>query len=91
MGEMHASVAKLQELVAKMNAASGDAKIEQIAAIVNELVAQHTGMMQQMMSMHDGEMMQKMRTDRPSSGDATEASGTPDAEGDHSQHHPPEP
>ena len=77
-----------------MNATSGDAKIEHIAGIINELVAQHTGMMQRMMSMQDSDMMQqmmqKMRASPPPSGDATAESENPEADSDHSQHHPAE-
>lgn len=38
--KMRAHDARLDELVAAMNAAQGDAKIDAIAAVVNELVAQ---------------------------------------------------
>jgi chaperone required for assembly of F1-ATPase len=47
-GDMHAQMreqmqqhdARLDELVAAMNAAEGDAKVDAIAAVVNELVSQ---------------------------------------------------
>jgi len=38
--QMHAHDARLDELVAAMNGAEGEAKIEAIAAVLNELVAQ---------------------------------------------------
>ena len=38
MAEQQASLARLQPLLDKMNAAKGDAKVEAIAAVVNELV-----------------------------------------------------
>ena len=38
--QMRAHDARLDELVSAMNAAEGDAKVEAIAAVVNELVAQ---------------------------------------------------
>lgn len=98
MGEPQASARKLEELVANMNGASGDAKIEHIAAIINELVAQHNGMMSRMTSMHEGDMMQqmmqkmqKMRANSPSGESATTPkSANPEADPDHTQHHPPE-
>lgn len=39
---------KLEELVAKMNAAQGEAKVDAIAAVLNELVAQRKQMRQHM-------------------------------------------
>lgn len=94
MGEMQASAKKLEGLVANMNAASGEAKVEHIAAIINELVAQHNGMMRRMMSMHEGDMMrqmmQKMRANSPSDdGASMPKSEKPEADPDHTQHHPP--
>lgn len=47
--------AKLQSLVSSMNSASGDAKVEAMSAVINELVEQRTQMRNDMMSMH-GEM-----------------------------------
>ena len=44
--------AKLQSLVSSMNSASGDAKVEAMSAVINELVAQRTQMRNDMMSMH---------------------------------------
>ena len=38
--QMHAHDARLDEFVAAMNAAEGEAKIDAVAAVVNELVAQ---------------------------------------------------
>lgn len=95
MGEMQASAKKLEGLVANMNAASGEVKVEHIAAIINELVAQHNGMMKRMMSMHEGDMMQqmmqKMRGSSPSAdGPSTAKSENPEAAPDHTQHHPAE-
>ena len=92
MAEMRASVRKLDELVAKMNTASGEAKVDHIAAIINEFVAQHNGMMSRMMSMQGGDMMQQIRVSSPSPDSATTTkSEKPDADtADHSQHHPAE-
>jgi hypothetical protein len=44
MGNMMASDAKLDELVAKMNDANGPAKTDAIAEVVNALVQQHRAM-----------------------------------------------
>jgi hypothetical protein len=52
--DMMASNAKLDELVTKMNAAQGQAKVDAIAELLTVLVQQHQGMhgnMGQMMSM----------------------------------------
>jgi len=46
--------AKLDELVAAMNAATGQQKVDAMAAVLNELVAQRKAMRQMMMEMHDG-------------------------------------
>jgi hypothetical protein len=52
MAEMKAGEARLDALVKSMNAASGDAKTNAIAAVVNELVAQHRQMHGHMNEMH---------------------------------------
>jgi hypothetical protein len=52
MAEMQAGVARLDPLLKQMNAANGDAKVAAIAAVVNELAAQHTSMHQRMGQMH---------------------------------------
>jgi hypothetical protein len=51
MTEMHAANQKLDDLVAKMNAAGGNDRIDAMAAVINELVAQHKNMGAGMMSM----------------------------------------
>jgi hypothetical protein len=56
MEEMRARGAELEQLVKTMNESSGTAKVDAIAAVLNELVAQH-----QMMRHHRGEMRQGMR------------------------------
>lgn len=56
MANMHASQAKLQELVEKMNVATGPQKIEAIAALATEMVkSQHA--MHEAMGAHMAEMM----------------------------------
>ena len=44
MEQMRENQRKLDELVAKMNAAKGEAKVDAIAAVVTELVAQRKAM-----------------------------------------------
>lgn len=62
MKQRAADDAKLEELVATMNAARGDAKVDAIAAVVNELVSQHRSMRAhraQMRAMHGRKGMGK--------------------------------
>ena len=56
MEQMKANDAKLDELVAKMNAATGDAKVDAIAAVVTEMVAQRKAMRGHMAPMPHGGM-----------------------------------
>jgi hypothetical protein len=51
MAGMKADQARLDELVAKMNAATGQLKVDQIAAVLTELVAHQKAMHAHMMSM----------------------------------------
>jgi hypothetical protein len=61
--QMRARREKLDGLVAKMNAATGEAKVDAIAAVVTELVAQHNAMPHMRggmgMGMGGGPMMQQ--------------------------------
>jgi hypothetical protein len=59
MGKMEAMDARLDELVKKMNAATGNKKANATAAVINELVAQRKQMREQMMTMMP-EMMKHM-------------------------------
>jgi len=49
--KMNAMDAKLDGLVAEMNEATGSARVDKMAAVVNELVAQRSTMQEMMMSM----------------------------------------
>jgi hypothetical protein len=83
MADMKASQMKLDELVAAMNQATGDDKVDKLAAVVTELVAQHREMCGRMMS---GNMM-PMSMMRHTLEAATPApTGKP--EDDHATHHP---
>jgi hypothetical protein len=66
MADMKAGDAKLDALVKEMNAAAGDARVNAVAAVVNELVRQHKAMHghmgqmhEQMMGMGRGRMMRQ--------------------------------
>lgn len=73
MAAMAAGDQKLTELVARMNAVKGDDKVAAIAAVVTELVAQHTRMHGQMRM--QGGMMNK-------------PTPPPEPKDDHAAHHP---
>ena len=49
MAEQQASLARLQQLMEKMSAAKGDAKVDAIAAVVTELVQQQKAAQERMM------------------------------------------
>jgi len=64
MSEMRSSDAKLDELIAGMNAARGDAKVQALASVVTEMAEQRKRTMSNMMSMQPRmmqHMMQHMR------------------------------
>ena len=77
MAAMQAADKKLNDLVAQMNAARGDDRLDKVIAVVNELAAAHK-QMGGMMSMHDG-MMQ---------GVASAPAGDSKPAEDHGLHHP---
>lgn len=56
MAEVQAADQRLDEFVAKMNAASGQAKVDATAAAVAEIVAQRKTMRESMMQMQHGMM-----------------------------------
>lgn len=56
MEKMQARQEKLDELVAAMEAAEGDAKVDAIADVVRELVSQRRAMADRMQEMHEGMM-----------------------------------
>ena len=83
MAEMQATQTKLDELVALMNSATGSAKVDRMAALLTELVAQQ----KRMGSMMQGGMMSMMMMPNapPAAAPAPPATGAkPD---DHSGHH----
>jgi hypothetical protein len=56
MADMKTADARLNELVSKMNAASGQAKVDATAAVVTQLVEQRSAMRDRMMGMQQGMM-----------------------------------
>jgi hypothetical protein len=87
MADMKAAQQKLDELVAAMNLATGSEKVDRIAAVVTELVAQHREMCRRMMS---GDMMTQKPMTQPSPAPIAPpppaATGKPEDE--HVGHHP---
>ena len=65
MAEMTAAQKKLDDLVATMNGATGQAKVDQMAAIITELVAERKAMQSRMLSMQGGMMKQMMQPAPP--------------------------
>jgi hypothetical protein len=61
LADIKAEQAKLDELVAQMNAATGPGKVDQIAAVVNEMAAMHKRMSSMMMMMQGGMMQGQMK------------------------------
>ena len=72
MAEMRAADEQLDALVAKMNAATGQEKIDAIAATVKEIVTQRRTMRDRAMSMQDG-MMAHMMEHMQAGGDTASA------------------
>ena len=56
MAEHAATAARLQELQDAMHAATGDAKVDAMAALLDELLAQHRAMHERMMEGHQAGM-----------------------------------
>lgn len=78
--ELEAQAKKLDALVAAMNAAGSGEKIDRVAAVLNELVAQHKAMHARMMAMPM--MAPAAGTAKPS------VPAAPPAGDDHLEHHP---
>jgi hypothetical protein len=57
MADAKAGDARLDALVKEMNAATGGAKVDAVAAVVNELARQHKAMHGHMGEMHEQMMM----------------------------------
>jgi hypothetical protein len=87
MADMKASEKKLDDLVAAMNQAKGSEKVDRVAAVVTEMVAQHREMHKRMMS---GGMMMQMPPGQPATTVTTPPAPptTGTSEDDHAAHHP---
>lgn len=80
--EMEAQAKRLDALVAAMNTAGSAVKVDRVAAVVNELVAQHKAM--------HGRMMAMPMTAQPATGDGAkpgDPAKPPAAADDHAAHH----
>jgi hypothetical protein len=84
MADMKASEKKLDDLVAAMNEAKGSEKVDRVAAVVTEMVAQHREMHKRMMS---GGMMMEMPKPAPAATTPVPAAPGVPAD-DHGAHHP---
>ena len=69
MAGMKADQDKLDELMAKMNAATGQLKIDQMAAVLTELVTHQKAMRAHMMSMHEPAAPANAPRQQPGAGD----------------------
>jgi hypothetical protein len=74
MASMQAADKKLDDLVAQLNAARGDERLDKVIAVVKELVAERKAM-REMMAGRGGMMMNR-------------EPAAPGASSDHSTHHP---
>ena len=93
MAKMAADDQTLTDLLAKMNAAKGEAKVAAIAAVVTELAAQRSRMQAQMMRMQSGMMDQMMANMAAMHGSGGMMKKAPEREkgatdADHAAHHP---
>lgn len=77
MEEMQARQQKLDELVASMEAAEGPEKVDAVAAVVKELVAQRRARVERMQDMHE-RMMEEMH----------EGMEPPESQGSGTEHEP---
>jgi hypothetical protein len=59
MAEMKAEQAKLEELVVKMNSASGNAKVDAMGGLLTAIVQNHGKMIERMDMMHQHMMKMK--------------------------------
>ena len=93
MATMDSLNQRLDSLVGRMNRASGNQKVQAMAAVINEMVAQRKAMQERMHHMMGGDGMMKMMGDsaavRPGAGAQVADSAASDTAG-HEGHHPPQ-
>jgi hypothetical protein len=94
MQKVHEADARLDRLVSQMNQSTGNKKIQAMAAVINELVAQRKQMHQRMGQMMESGMMDgggnrqgMMQNMQPSRSDTTSARLPADDSGNHAEHH----
>jgi hypothetical protein len=94
MQKIQESDARLDRLVSQMNQSSGNKKVQAMAAVINELVAQRKQMHQRMGQMMDSGMMdggggrRGMMQNMQPAGPDTAPMGPPAADsGNHAEHH----
>lgn len=95
MQKVQESDARLDRLVSQMNQSTGNKKVQAMAAVLNELVAQRKQMHQRMGQMMDSGMMEgaggggqgMMQNMRPADTDTAPAKPSVADTGDHAQHH----
>jgi hypothetical protein len=83
MSMMDSADARLDRLVGTMNQATGSRKVQAMAAVINEMVAQR-----KTMRAHARQMMMGPDGMKPSSPDTAPTPAKPDTS-DHAQHHEP--
>jgi hypothetical protein len=97
MSMMDSADARLDRLVSTMNKTTGSSKVQAMAAVINEMVAQRKTMRthaRQMMTGPDGMMGngmgggRNMQNMKPTSPDTAPSPAKPDT-ADHAQHHQP--
>jgi hypothetical protein len=82
---------RLDSLVDRMNRTTGSPKVQAMAAVINELVAQRKTMQGRMLRMMDGGgTMGMMKDSPPASSPRTAGDSAPADTTDHSGHHPPQ-
>jgi hypothetical protein len=84
MADMQAKQKKLDDLVARMNAATGQEKIDRMAALLTEMASMHEEMCSMMMRGGMTAMMPMPHDAGTAPSPAPESSG-----GDHAEHHQP--
>jgi predicted transcriptional regulator len=80
---------RLDSLVARMNRTSGNQKVQAMAAVINELVAQRKSMQMRMHQMMDRAAMGRMANDStPTSSKPTVGNESAPTDTNHAAHHP---
>ena len=92
MQRMDSLNARLDTLVVRMNAATGNRKVAAMADVINELVAQRRAMqghMRKMMDSRGGMMRMKDKSAAPEGAAPAPKADSAPADTAHAEHHPP--